>query len=86
MGLLDGTQYAEGRYAVHKHPVILYADIKFYFNESFACRSLIRLKDEPSIGIIYRRWPTKTPIMVLLNLIGLKLLSGQGFYAPINRL
>ena len=35
-----------------------------------------------SKGIIYGPWPTKTPIMVSLSLIGLKLLSGQGFYAP----
>jgi len=28
---LDGTQYAKGRYAVRKNPVISYADIYFYF-------------------------------------------------------
>ena len=35
----------------------------------------IRPKDEPSIGIIYQPWPTKTPIMMTLRLIGFKLLS-----------
>ena len=30
-GVLDGTQYAKGRYAVRKNPVISYADIDFYF-------------------------------------------------------
>jgi len=34
-----------------------------------------------SIGIICQPWPTKTPNLVSLNLIGFKLLSGQGFYA-----
>ena len=28
-GGLDGTQYAKGRYAVRKNPVISYADINF---------------------------------------------------------
>jgi len=32
-----------------------------------------------SIVIIYRPWPTKTPIMASLSLIGFKLLSGQDF-------
>jgi len=30
-GGLGGTQYAKGRYAVRKNPVISYADINFYF-------------------------------------------------------
>jgi len=30
---LDSTQYAKGRYAVLKNPVILYADNKFYFQK-----------------------------------------------------
>ena len=30
-GCLDGTQYAKGRYAVRKNPVISYAVIKFCF-------------------------------------------------------
>ena len=32
-GCLDGTQYAKGRYAVRKNPVISYADINFYFKK-----------------------------------------------------
>ena len=32
-GGLDGTQYAKGRYAVRKYPVISYADIDFYFKQ-----------------------------------------------------
>ena len=28
---VEDTLYAKGRYEVHKHPAILYADIKFYF-------------------------------------------------------
>jgi len=32
-GVLDGTQYAKGRYAVRQNPVMLYADIKFYFKK-----------------------------------------------------
>ena len=31
--VLDGTQYAKGRYAVRKNPVISYADINFYFKK-----------------------------------------------------
>ena len=30
-GCLDGKQYAKGRYAVRKNPVISYADVYFYF-------------------------------------------------------
>jgi len=30
---LDGKQYAKGRYAVRKNPVISYADIIFYFKK-----------------------------------------------------
>ena len=30
---LDGTQYAKGRYAVHRNSVISYADINFYFKK-----------------------------------------------------
>ena len=30
---LDGTQYTKCRYAVPKNPVVLYADIKFYFKK-----------------------------------------------------
>ena len=30
---LAGTQYAKGRYAVHKNPVISKADIKFSFKK-----------------------------------------------------
>ena len=33
-GVLDGTQYAKGRYAVRKNPVILYVDINFYFKKA----------------------------------------------------
>jgi len=44
----------------------------------------LHLKDEVSIGIIYQPWLTKTPIMVSLSLIGYKLLSGQGLYAPVH--
>ena len=32
---VDSTQYEKGQYAVRKHPVISYANIKFYFNSSF---------------------------------------------------
>jgi len=32
-GVLDGTQYAKGRYAVRKNPVMSYADINFYFKK-----------------------------------------------------
>jgi len=32
-GFLDGTQYAKGRYAVRKNPVISYADIIFYYKK-----------------------------------------------------
>ena len=32
-GVLDGTHYAKGRYAVCTNPVISYADIKFYFKK-----------------------------------------------------
>jgi len=35
-----------------------------------------------SIGITFEPWPTKTSNIVSLSLIALKLLSGQGFYAP----
>jgi len=41
-----------------------------------------KLQIPKSIGIIYGSWPTKTPLMVSLILIGFMLLSGQGFYAP----
>jgi len=40
---------------------------------------------QTSIGIICRPWPSKTPIMVFLSLIGFKLFSGQGFYASDYR-
>ena len=30
-GGLNGTQYAKGRYALRKNPVISYTDSKFYF-------------------------------------------------------
>jgi len=33
LGGLDGTQYANGRYAVRKNPVISDADINFYFKK-----------------------------------------------------
>jgi len=36
--------------------------------------------DPKSTRIIYRPWPTKTPIMGSLSSIGFKLFSGQGFY------
>ena len=32
-GDLDGTQFAKGRYAVRRYPVISYADISFYFKK-----------------------------------------------------
>ena len=40
-----GTQYAKGRYAVCKNPVISFADIKFYFLKvQFSSRSTIIVK------------------------------------------
>jgi len=38
-----------------------------------------------SIGIIYRSFPTKSPITVSLILIGFMLLGGHGFYALGHR-
>jgi len=39
-GDLDGTQYANGRYAVRKSPVISYADSTFYFEKvQFSARN-----------------------------------------------
>jgi len=35
-----------------------------------------------SIGIFYGSWPTKTPIMVSLNLVRFNVMSGQWLYAP----
>ena len=32
-GCLGGTQYAKGRYAIHKNPVISYADMNIYFKK-----------------------------------------------------
>jgi len=44
----------------------------------------VDLLTHQSIGIIYGPWPTKTPIMVSLSLIGFKLLSERGFMSPIT--
>ena len=32
-GVLDGTQYAKGRYAVRRNSVISYADTSFYYKK-----------------------------------------------------
>jgi len=41
--------------------------------EQTRVRSIIHEKNKPSKGIIYQPWPTKTPILVSLNLIGFEI-------------
>ena len=45
---LDGTQYAKGRYAVRKNPVVSYADNKFYSKKvQFSSRNTINEVKKP---------------------------------------